>query len=123
MACMGGDHSSVLALLLDAGGSINARSNGGWTPLMLCVEDDRPGSFATLIDRGDALDLNAKDREGCTALLWAAVHNRSGFVQLLLHAGAEPTIRNIYGESALNAARSSASATCTPLLEAAFIGS
>jgi ankyrin repeat protein len=41
-ACYGGDHSSVLALLLDAGASINASSNGGWTPLIVAASRAHP---------------------------------------------------------------------------------
>ena len=61
-ACTGDDDtcSSALALLLDAGASINARTSFGSTTPLLCAHEECRRFVAVLIDRGgDALDLDA----------------------------------------------------------------
>ena len=75
-----------------------------------------------LIDRGgDALDLSAKDDGGRTALFKAAFHGHTDIAQLLVQAGADPTIPNNSGETALDAAGHCNDQLCIPLLEAALI--
>jgi ankyrin repeat protein len=121
-ACRGGDHSSALAFLLNAGASINARTKGGYMPHLYAAAYTRPGSVALLIDRGgDALDLDAKDNYGWTALYWAAENGSTDSMQLLLQAGADPTISKNIGDTPLDNARFYNRQPCIPLLEAALI--
>jgi hypothetical protein len=112
----------VLALLLDAGAPINARPIGGFTALMTAVGLNHLGCVVLLIDRGgEALDLDAKEDDGGRpALHLAAEHDYSDIVQLLLQAGADPTIFGIDGLTALDVARSYNHHACIPLLEAAL---
>ena len=122
LACGGGDHSSVLALLLDAGASANAPTNGEFTPLMMAATFNSTRCVALLIDRGGAaLDLNAKSILGCTALYAPAVVGHADIVQLLLQGGADPTIPDKRGDTALNAARRKNHQCCVLHLEAALI--
>ena len=120
--CMGGDQSAMLILLLDAGAPVNPHDDEGSTPLVLATLKTLRCCIMTLIDRGgDALDLNAKDTGGCTALYWAASDGSADIVQLLLQAGADPTIRDNDGYMPLNGARQSFREPCIPLLEAALV--
>ena len=78
--------------------------------------------MALLINHGgDALDVNVKGTNGCTALLRAADYGHADIVRLLLQAGADPTIRHDEGEIPLGAARCNKHQPCIPLLEAALI--
>ncbi len=118
-ACYG-KHWSTLTLLLDAGAPFNARENEGWTPLMLAAEQGAARCVAVLVDRGgDALELDAVENEhGWTALHLAAIDDRLHLqiLPLLLDAGANPTIRDSYGDTPLDVAQRKGIA----LLEAAI---
>ena len=72
--------------------------------------------MALLIESGgDALDLDVKEQKnGWMALHWAAVYGHIDITQLLLQAGADPTIPNFGGQTSCK------SHLCIPLLEAAL---
>ena len=84
--------------LLDAGAAVNARDEGGWTPLHLATGLSRsPAVVQTLLDAGARLD--ARDERGRTPLHWAAVSNDTpAVVQALLDAGANPAARDQSGK-------------------------
>lgn len=68
-SCYDGDHSSVLALLVDAGASVGPSAIDGRTSLILAACYGRRRCVALIIARGgDALDLNARQTDGSTAL-------------------------------------------------------
>ena len=126
-ACLEGDHSSVLALLLDAAGaSIDTRTRrGGRTLFDNAIFFGRPNCVALLIERGgNALDLDANNYSGGTALHEAAFYPYDDYaeiMQLLLQAGADPTVRTSGGKTALDWARRRHYQPCIFLLEAALI--
>ncbi|XP_064482060.1 uncharacterized protein LOC135394918 [Ornithodoros turicata] len=62
----------------------------GFTPLMYAVKDSRVGIADRLLDLGS--NVNAKAKDGQTALHLAAVHVREDMVRLLLNRKADPTI-------------------------------
>ncbi len=68
--------------------------------------DGGAGCVAVLVDRGGhALELDAVEkRDGGTALHDATLRNRPQILQLLLDAGADPTIRNTSGDTPLDLA-------------------
>ena len=59
----------VLALLLDAGGDINAASDNGTTPLMMAASEGRIEAVALLLQRG--ADPGRTTDAGRTASAWA----------------------------------------------------
>lgn len=87
---------SIVALLLDAGAPINGRDVLGETLRHRAAADGRVELVEMLLARGgDALELDAKSTDyGRTALHQAAAF-RPGIVQMLLRAGANPTIPDI----------------------------
>ena len=52
-----------------------------------------------LIDAG--ADVNIKDKDGSTALMWASDNGHTETVKLLIDAGADVNIKNKYGRTAL----------------------
>ena len=51
-------------------------------------------------------DVNIQDREGNTALIYAAGKNLAGNVKILMNYGADISLRNIDGKSAFDSAHS-----------------
>ena len=123
LACIGGDYSSVLALLLDAGASFEARTrSSGWTPLSAAASFGDAGCVALLLDRGgDARDVNEQDDYGGAALHLAASEGSTHVLQMLLQAGADPTIRNKQGRPPRDEACSFRKWHCIPNLKAALM--
>jgi ankyrin repeat protein len=56
-------------------------------------------AVASLLASG--ADVNARDREGSTALMFAAMRGDAKMVQALLDAGADPNLKDANGETAL----------------------
>lgn len=81
---------------LERGASLHAVNKRGKTALMLCSNIETLG---WLIDEGVAID--ARDREGCTALFEAAERDDPQVVRLLLDRGADVNARDNWGRTAL----------------------
>ena len=87
-------HCSTLHLLLEAGADFNAR-DGNDQNLMLCLASERSEkrvkgrNEVIKILLGTEIDLEAKDKDGRTALLWAAATGKEEFAGLLLTCRAQ----------------------------------
>lgn len=113
---------STLALLLDASPSMDVRNNRGRTPLIAAVVNGAAECAMLLLSRGgNALDLDAKQPAGgWTALHLAAHYGYQAIVSLLVHAGADPTIRNIWNATPVAVAQDKGQTGYVPPLEAAI---
>jgi ankyrin repeat protein len=104
-AVINGNHDNA-RLLLAAGASVEQTvASKRYTPLMLAAMTGDDRMIAMLLEASP--DVNAADSLGTTALMWAAYaadHGHSAAVDLLLRAGADPSIENRRGESALTMA-------------------
>jgi ankyrin repeat protein len=80
-------HSPLLALLLDAGASIEARDEHGETALLRCVEGGHAGSVELLLSRG--ADARATSTRGLGTLHIAAALGHAHLFALLVAAGAD----------------------------------
>ena len=73
------------------------------TALTVAVGTDQPGSFKWLLANG--ANMNADNGDGSTALGAAAFLGRAEMAEMLIGAGADTSIRNDSGQSALDIAR------------------
>lgn len=102
-ACIGG-HRGCLTRLLAAGGLPGGRMGNGSTPLCEAAYHGHDGCIEELLRvGGNALDLDAQDNQGNTALHSAASNTSPECIHLLLDAGCDPTVRNRSGHTALTA--------------------
>src|SRR5262249_50621554 len=84
------------------GADPNEGTFGGLPPLLLAAVRQDVDVVRAMLARG--ADLNARDRSGSTALMWAAF-NETGdatIVQELLARGADPAATNAAGATALD---------------------
>lgn len=81
---------AVAALLLDRGANIYSKTTGGATPLHYAAQDNRNSEMITLLlERGAGEEINARDRNGHTALYYAASNTNPAVARLLIDLGLE----------------------------------
>jgi ankyrin repeat protein len=80
------NHSAAVAVLIDAHADIHARSNGGFTPLLLAVRAGHEGMVHQLVAAGANVDDTVKD--GTSALHLALINARYELAVWLLDHGA-----------------------------------
>lgn len=100
------DQEEIIQILVDAGAELEAFANtqaGVWTPLQLAAAEGTLSSVRALIRAGANVD--AADRYGETPLMLARCYPDK--IELLLAAGADPSIRDAVGCNALDHARAS----------------
>jgi ankyrin repeat protein len=104
------EHNAV-KILLEKGAAANARDSEGRNALMVMSMEKRGENVVELIAEtllNAGCDINAADNNGLTPLIYAAIFERPGVVNLLLKRGANINARDHNGESALDWARKSA---------------
>lgn len=92
-----GEFSELARLVKANPGSVNAKGQDGWTPLMYAALYGNAGSCKLLLDRGAA--VNATNDGGGTALMYAV--DDAAKTKLLLDRGADPNLRSGEGRTAL----------------------
>ena len=76
-------HEGVVDLLLSKDAPVNSPDKFSVTPLSSAVEYGYAGVIRLLLSRDD-VDINLRDEEGWTALVWAVHRKREAVVRLLL---------------------------------------
>ncbi len=108
---------SRVKMLLDAGADVNAANTSAGkvkngpialthlTPLMLAVPDSRPSTVRALLAKG--ANVNAVDGRNMTPLMLAVASEKANpeTVHALLSAGTDLTVKDVYGDTALDWAR------------------
>ncbi len=96
-----GDSDAVTRLLVD-GANILAIDSNGFIPLHLAAMLGHDATVKQLLT--NKASINATDPYGCTPLHWASKNGHIAVVTRLLDLGANPIIRNINGNTALDLA-------------------
>lgn len=101
----GFDDVAVTRALLDCGAAVDSADDDDITPLGWAVIPNHPEVAQVLIERG--AKVNHVDKKGMTPLLYAASIDFGGtaMIDLLLKAGADPSIRNKEGLTAADLVR------------------
>jgi ankyrin repeat protein len=100
---------------ISAGFNLNAKEpTGGCTPLMVAGLYGQADAAKALIEAGS--NINARNNNGGTALHLAALFCRTRTVKLLLDRGADMTVTDIRGDTALDIM----TAPWTPELEGVY---
>ena len=86
--------------LVEKGADINKT---GWTPLHYAASSGHLAIIALLLDQSAYIDAESPNRT--TPLMMAAMYGSPQAVKLLLHEGADPTLRNQQGLTALQFAQ------------------
>jgi ankyrin repeat protein len=91
-------HSGVVALLLEVGAKMGAKTFEGANPLIMAVVEGHSSTVRLLLEAG--AETNEVDNRGISPLMWAAHMGRAEIVRLLLDAGADRTIQNQHQRTA-----------------------
>ncbi|MBL6664388.1 MAG: ankyrin repeat domain-containing protein [Rickettsiales bacterium] len=101
-------HEDIAFLLLEAGANPNIVDREGYTPLMFAIDkNSRNDLIVKLIEKSNIDTINAVAqsmdllRKRSTALLLAIHHSSVDIVKKMLERGADPNIRNDWGNNAL----------------------
>lgn len=113
MACLRGNED-IARLLVERGADVN---KPGWTPLHYAATGGHAAIAAFLLDQNAYIDADAPN--GNTPLMMAALYGNAETVKLLLDAGADASLRNRLGMSALDLARRGERPDAIRLLEQA----
>ena len=117
----GDEHNRCREVLSNEGAGMNTPDEYGMTPFMLLVSSYRNNfkldhtKFVNELIKAGA-DLNARDNESRTALMFAVQRPQPKIVALLLKAGADMNIKNQTGNTALNCAVYYMSEPCSNIL-------
>jgi ankyrin repeat protein len=96
-------HVEIMRRLIDAGADVNLPGAGGATPLIAAC-GPYPEAVRLLLEAG--ADANVADtNEQFTALMYAATDGLSPIVDILLKNGADPSIKDVDGDTAADFAR------------------
>jgi hypothetical protein len=99
MACLRG-HADIARKLIARGADVN---KPGWAPLHYAATNGSTAIIQMLLDENAYID--AASPNGTTPLMMAAMYGTPDAVKQLLEAGADPTIKNQLGLTALDFAK------------------
>ena len=83
-------NTAAVDVLLEAGADLDAKSNGGFTPLLFAVRNAHIDTAVTLLKRG--ANVNDVAPDGSSALSMAAVNAYFELASVLLDHGANPNL-------------------------------
>ena len=103
--------------LLSDGADVNARNEQEWTSLMVAASEGYTHIVDVLLNQG--ADVNAQSSTGETPLMLSARWGHLSIVpMLLIDAGADPSLKNKDGKTALTIAKETGQTEITKLIEA-----
>lgn len=109
-------HRHVAAFLLVEGAKVDVRDSAGRTALLYASSGPFVETVEVLLDAGAEVDTQGT-LEGFTALMTAAAEGQLGVVRLLLDRGADASLQDVDGDTALSFAREKGHGEVIDLLE------
>ena len=116
--------SALVLKLLKQGAELEWRNPNGWTPLAIACQRGRYEAAEALCAHGAELDV--RDDSQNTPLMWAACSGFNGstkICEMLLALGADPSLKDNNGKTALDYARQYNKPECAALLQPVTPGS
>ena len=118
-ACQAGNEREVKISLGARVELVNGYNSVWWTPIMKAALGGQPGVMQLLIDAG--ADVDAANEKGTTALILAAYTSAEPqfveCIKLLLKAGADKSIKDTFGQTAMDYATEDEHAVAMQLLQ------
>ena len=98
----------VVKFLVDNGADVNIQNIAGVSPLHIAsrVDTKEMDRILEVLLHEKSIDINQKDAEGYTPLMRAVEFEKISVIEKLLKKGADKTIKNNYGRSAIDIANS-----------------
>ena len=109
-------HTSVVEFLHDEGVDINGKDSDGQTALMYATKRSFTPTMEFLLENGAEVNAQSSKR-GITALIIAAAVGDENLVRLLLDHGADKTLAENDGSTALDRARQNGHSAVVKVLE------
>jgi ankyrin repeat protein len=106
----------IVSMLLQRGANVNVRTEIGMTVLASAIYHGRLGMQSIKLLLAAGPDVNAKDNDGFTPLMWAI--GKPELVRALIDLGADVNARNKQGETVLAIARGNRDIHCRRLQHA-----
>jgi ankyrin repeat protein len=110
-------HEEIVAFLLGQGAVASLTDVEGVTPLMCGSGDGHLEVVEILLQHSGGQGLGDRDRDGCTALHYAASWGYDEVVSFLLVAGADPTVTDNEGRTPQTLAEFAGHAGCVEVFE------
>jgi ankyrin repeat protein len=108
--------TEAVRLLLEAGANPDHEDKGAYTAIMLAASNNHASTVKLLIEQGASIN-QIENTAGWTALIWSAKQGHMQTVQILLENGADPSIRDMQGNNALDWASLNGHAEVVALLK------
>lgn len=99
------DAVEVVDALIRAGADANAIANQVWTPMHYAAYRGATRSIRYLHEHGASVDAPFRSARGSTPLMVAAQYEQIATLRTLLELGANPGLKDVYGEDACGYAR------------------
>lgn len=91
--------TNIAKKLIAAGTDVNAQDQSGSTALMFAASGPFASTVQILLDHGAKINT-VDNKEHWSALMWAAAEGQAEVVELLLKNGADPSLKEVDGDTA-----------------------